>query len=119
MTFIEEHKEPDEWTFSQFTSLITLQVDVSHGAECLVVETLVCQRASALVCRCDAKARAGCGSMRGIPLLQARHPEGFNRAHLNDRAKEGEKLTVFNLFSLLVWSGMDGWIHKEGLHFMS
>lgn len=76
---------------------------MSHGAEYLVVETPVCQRASALVCRCDAKARAGCGSVRGIPLLQARHPEGFNRAHLNDRAKEGEKLS---LTSSLSWSGV-------------
>lgn len=44
-----------------------------------------------LVCRCDAKARAGCGSLRGVPLLQTRHPEGFDRAHFHDCAKKGER----------------------------
>lgn len=48
----------------------------------------------ALVCRCDAKARAGCGGVWGLPLLQARHVEGPHRAHLHDRAEEGEKPTV-------------------------
>ena len=28
------------------------------------------------VCRCDAEARAERGSVRGVPLLQASHPEG-------------------------------------------
>lgn len=42
-----------------------------------------------IVCRCDAEARAGRGSVRGFPLLQARHPEGFDRAHLHDCAEEG------------------------------
>lgn len=48
----------------------------------------------AFVCRCDAKARAGCGGVRGLPLLQAGHVEGAHRAHFHDRAEEGEKPTV-------------------------
>lgn len=42
------------------------------------------------VCRRDAEARAGRGRLRGVSLLQARHPEGFDRARFDDCAEEGE-----------------------------
>ena len=47
---------------------------------------------SDVICRCDAKARAGCGSLRGVPLLQTCHPEGFDRADFDDCATKGESV---------------------------
>lgn len=67
--------------------------DVSHDARRPPLSPT-----SAFVCRCDAKARAGCGGVRGLPLLQAGHAEGSHRAHLHDRAKEGEKPTAASSF---------------------
>lgn len=40
--------------------------------------------------RGHAQARAGRVSLRGVPLLQAGDSQGPDRAHLHDRAPEGE-----------------------------
>jgi len=45
-----------------------------------------------LVHRGDAQARAGRVGLRGLPFLQARHPQGADRTDLDDRAEEGESL---------------------------
>lgn len=55
-----------------------------------------------LLRRGDAKARAGCVGLRGLSFLQARHPQGADRTHLDDRAKEGESLTA-------PWGMRTGW----------
>lgn len=51
----------------------------------------VASNARVPVRRCDAEARAGRGGVRGLPLLQAGHAQGPDRAHLHDCAEEGER----------------------------
>lgn len=60
----------------------------SSSAPCSPPETVAALLFS--LCRCDAKARARGGSLRGLPLLQAHHHEGLDWAHFNDCAQKGE-----------------------------
>ncbi len=88
--------------------LMWLQLAMNSGKRFYFVKMVVSPHVSVLVCRCDAKTRVGCGSLRGVPLLQASHPEGFDWAHFDDCAQKGEwewnnRVNWFYSALLLVW----------------